>query len=264
MTDIEIREQALEPVRAALLARAQADASTMRTSAEDEGRRAAAAARDQADAILAQARALGEADAAALLATSSAAHALDKITVGKSVATSEIFATLEVGEEAGIWKQEGLELKILAFRGDAQMQQALAKVGVSVVLESTDAAGWAQRVSNWDYEITTNFLYQYGDPALGVARTYISSNIRKGVLFTNTMGYSNPKVDELFAKASQEIDPAKRQEQYSEVQRILSDDLPVVWLLEMEFPTFLDKRVKNANTTAIGVNDTYESVWLAK
>lgn len=144
------------------------------------------------------------------------------------------------------------------------LKQSLSKVGIAVVLESTDAAGWSQRVANWDYEITTNFVYQYGDPALGVARTYISSNIRKGVLFSNTMGYSNPRVDELFAKASQENDPAKRQEQYSEVQRILSDELPVVWLLEMEFPTFLDKRVKNANKTAIGVNDTYEDVWLAK
>ncbi|CAO3426487.1 ABC transporter substrate-binding protein [Azospirillum doebereinerae] len=143
------------------------------------------------------------------------------------------------------------------------LKQALGKAGIAVTLESTDAAGWSQRVSNWDYEITTNFLYQYGDPALGVARTYISDNIRKGVLFTNTMGYSNPKVDALFASAAREIDPAKRQADYSEVQQILADELPVVWLLEMEFPTFLDKRVKNANKTAIGVNDTYEDVWLA-
>ncbi len=143
------------------------------------------------------------------------------------------------------------------------LKQALGKAGIAVTLESTDAAGWSQRVANWDYEITTNFLYQYGDPALGVARTYISDNIRKGVLFTNTMGYSNPKVDELFAGAAREVDTAKRQAMYSEVQQILSDDLPVVWLLEMEFPTFLDKRVKNANKTAIGVNDTYEDVWLA-
>lgn len=143
------------------------------------------------------------------------------------------------------------------------LKQALGKAGIAVTLESTDAAGWSQRVANWDYEITTNFLYQYGDPALGVARTYISDNIRKGVLFTNTMGYSNPKVDELFAGAAREVDNAKRQAMYSEVQQILSDELPVVWLLEMEFPTFLDKRVKNANTTAIGVNDTYEDVWLA-
>jgi hypothetical protein len=45
-------------------------------------------------------------------------------------------------------------------------------------------------------------LYQNGDPALGVARSYISSNIRKGVMFTNTEGYSNKEVDDLFARAA--------------------------------------------------------------
>lgn len=144
------------------------------------------------------------------------------------------------------------------------LKQSLKQVGINVVLESTDVAGWVQRVSNWDYEITTNFTYQYGDPALGVSRTYVSDNIRKGVMFSNTMGYSNPKVDELFAAAAKENDPAKRQAMYSEVQKVLVDDVPVVWLLEMQFPTFVSKKFNNVITTGIGVNESYESVSLSK
>lgn len=144
------------------------------------------------------------------------------------------------------------------------LKQSLKQVGINVVLESTDVAGWVQRVSNWDYEITTNFTYQYGDPALGVSRTYVSDNIRKGVMFSNTMGYSNPKVDELFAAAAKENDPAKRQAMYSEVQKVLVDDVPVVWLLEMQFPTFVSKKFSNVITTGIGVNESYESVSLSK
>ena len=68
MTDTEVREHALEPLRAALLARARVDAETERAAAEDEGRRAVEAARCQADAVLAEARARGEADATGLLA----------------------------------------------------------------------------------------------------------------------------------------------------------------------------------------------------
>jgi len=68
VTDTEVREHALEPLRAALLARARVDAETERAAAEDEGRRAVEAARGQADAVLAEARARGEADAAGLLA----------------------------------------------------------------------------------------------------------------------------------------------------------------------------------------------------
>lgn len=144
------------------------------------------------------------------------------------------------------------------------IKQAMKRVGVDVTLESTDSAGWVNRVSNWDYDMTFNFVYQYGDPALGVSRTYVSDNIRKGVMFSNTMGYSNPEVDRLFAQAAQAIKDEERQQLYSAAQKILVEDVPVAWLLEMEFPTFVDKRFKNAITTAIGVNESYDSVYMVK
>ncbi|HEV7372557.1 ABC transporter substrate-binding protein [Arenibaculum sp.] len=144
------------------------------------------------------------------------------------------------------------------------IKQAWGKIGVEVTLESTDVAGWVQKVSNWDYETTNDFVYQYGDPSLGVARTYISDNIRKGVMFSNTMGYSNPRVDELFAAAAVENDPAKREEQLSEAQKILVEDMPVIWLLEMEFPTFVNNRVHNAVSTAIGTSENFADVWVEK
>ena len=144
------------------------------------------------------------------------------------------------------------------------IKQSWGKIGVKVNLESTDVAGWVQKVSNWDYQTTNNFVYQYGDPSLGVARTYISDNIRKGVMFSNTMGYSNPKVDELFAKAAVENDAGQRAAQLSEAQKILVGDMPVIWLLEMEFPTFVNKRVHNAVTTAIGTSENFADTWVEK
>ncbi|MDR3441033.1 MAG: ABC transporter substrate-binding protein [Telmatospirillum sp.] len=141
---------------------------------------------------------------------------------------------------------------------------SLRQIGVDITLENTDVAGWVQKVSNWDFDLTSNFLYQYGDPALGVSRTYVSSNIRKGVMFSNTMGYSNPKVDDLFAAAAKENDPVKRQAAYSEMQRLVVEDVPVVWLLEMEFPTFVNKKFKNVITTGLGVIDSYDEVFMVK
>jgi peptide/nickel transport system substrate-binding protein len=144
------------------------------------------------------------------------------------------------------------------------VKASMKKVGVEVELENTDVAGWVQKVSNWDYQFTADFTYQYGDAALGVSRTYVSSNIRKGVMFSNTMGYNNPKVDELFTAASREVDPTKRQELYNEVQRILVDDVPVAWLLEMQFPTFVNKKFHNVITTGLGVNESYDSVYMTQ
>ena len=65
---------------------------------------------------------------------------------------------------------------------------SMRKVGIDVVLETTDPGGWARRIGDWDYETSTNFVSQNGDPTLGVERTYVSSDIKK-VTFTNTGGY---------------------------------------------------------------------------
>ncbi|MCC5810682.1 MAG: ABC transporter substrate-binding protein [Ectothiorhodospiraceae bacterium] len=141
-------------------------------------------------------------------------------------------------------------------------REALGQVGIRVRMRSTDSAGWAQRVADWEYELTNNFVYQYGHPALGVSRTYICDNIRQGVLFSNTMGYCNEEVDDLFARAAVENDPDERAALYAKVQQILVEELPVIWLLEMEFPTIVNTRVRNATTTAIGVADTFADTWI--
>ncbi len=69
MTDNLVWRAALQPLVAALLARAQAEADAMRAAAEEEGREVVAAAREQAAATLAQARVHGEEDAAELRAS---------------------------------------------------------------------------------------------------------------------------------------------------------------------------------------------------
>lgn len=69
MTDALAQQAALEPLRAALLARAQSQADRLRAAGEEEGRRAVDAAQQQADSVLARARAHGQADAAELRAT---------------------------------------------------------------------------------------------------------------------------------------------------------------------------------------------------
>lgn len=140
------------------------------------------------------------------------------------------------------------------------IRQSLGRVGIDVVLQGLDLAGWAERVSNWEYEMTVNLLYQFGDPALGVSRSYVSSNIRKGVLFANMAGYSNPEVDRLFEEAATAMSDARRQELYSQVQKLLVEDCPLVWLIEQDFPNFYDKRLKNVISTGIGVHETFGKV----
>jgi peptide/nickel transport system substrate-binding protein len=144
-------------------------------------------------------------------------------------------------------------------RASEYIRQSLGKVGIAVTLETNDAAGWAQKISNWDFDLNVNWPFQYGDPALGVTRNYVTSNIRK-VLFSNISGYSNPEVDRLADAAAAEVDPAKRQAHYSQMQKLLVEDCPTAWLVELEFPTIFDKRLKNMVTSGIGIHESFDSV----
>src|SRR3546814_5163917 len=62
---------------------------------------------------------------------------------------------------------------------------------------------------------------------------------------------------DLFAEAAVASPDSKRQELYDKVQKILIDDVPVAWQLELQFPTITHCKVKDLVTTAIGVNDGF-------
>jgi len=92
----------------------------------------------------------------------------------------------------------------------------------------------------------------------------VASQIVKGSPFNNVEGYSNPEIDQLFADGAVAFPDAKRAEIYAKAQKILTDDVPVAWLLELQFPTITRCNVKNLITTAIGVNDGFRDAWIEK
>jgi ABC-type nitrate/sulfonate/bicarbonate transport system substrate-binding protein len=105
--------------------------------------------------------------AAAVACAGSSAFALDKIRFGKSVPNSFAFSTAEIGIDAKIWDQEGIELAVSAFRGDAQMQQALTAGAIDIAVGSGPGLGFRAK----------------GVPAIGVAAMYgPPSNLALAVL----------------------------------------------------------------------------------
>ncbi len=142
------------------------------------------------------------------------------------------------------------------------VKQNLEDVGIKVELVATDVAGWNQKTSDWDYDIAFTYLYQYGDPALGVGRNYVTSQIAKGSPFNNVEGYSNPSVDEAFAKGAVAVGDDQRRPIYDAVQKTLVEDAPNAWLLELQFPTITRCKVHDLVTTGIGVNDGFRDAWI--
>ncbi len=116
------------------------------------------------------------------------------------------------------------------------LKPALAKVGIDVAVRaSPDFPTWARRVSTHQFEMSMDSVWNWGDPVIGVHRTWLSSNIKPGVIWSNTQNYVNPKVDELLAAAGQEMNVAKRKALYKDMQKLVVDDCAVAFLVEATF-----------------------------
>lgn len=112
----------------------------------------------------------------------------------------------------------------------AMRQQWLA-VGVDLQLEGAERSVVLNRVFNeYDFDVTLQNYTTAGDPALGIARSYVTSSIKKGSAFNNASQYSNPEVDLLFDEGRDAATPEERAKAYFKVQEILAQDMPVLVL----------------------------------
>ena len=144
------------------------------------------------------------------------------------------------------------------------VRQQLDQLGFKTTIKAVDPGGWSQAVSDFDFDLTFNFTYQYGDPALGVARHYLSNNVVKGTPYGNNQNYINPKVDELFKAAAEATDTATAAAAYAEAQKILVDDVALGWLFELQNVTLYYDNVHDLVRTGIGLNEAMDEVWISK
>ncbi len=115
------------------------------------------------------------------------------------------------------------------------MRQNLAEVGIDVEVTPLDRSAFIPRVFG-ERDFDTNIISYCNntDPSIGVARMYVSTNIGD-IPFSNGAAYVNPQIDELFNDAASTPDVARRGELYAEIQRILTAELPYLWLVETQF-----------------------------
>ncbi|MGE5673593.1 MAG: peptide-binding protein [Mycobacterium leprae] len=79
----------------------------------------------------------------------------------------------------------------------------------------------------------------------------------------NDIGYCNKRVDELLAKGLTELDQAKRKPIYQEIQAILAEDQPYIWLWFANDIQGFSKRLKGPiGATPIGFEWNIEKWWI--
>ena len=103
--------------------------------------------------------------------------------------------------------------------------------------------------------------FNWGDPDIGVARTYLSTNIRP-IVWTNTQSYRNPKVDELQTEAGSTLDLTKRKAYYAAFEKIVTDELPVYVIDQVGYYTVTNKKVSYVPTSIWGTLSPFHEVYL--
>ena len=164
-------------------------------------------------------------------------------------------------------KRFDITMELVPFPGykpqTEYIKQALSKVGINVTIESVpDFPSWAKLMGTMDFDMSLDSVYNWGDPVIGVNRTYMSTNIAKGV-WSNTQGYSNARVDELLDMAAQENDEEKRKALYAEFQEIVNEEVPIYFLNAVPMHTFYSDKVGNPPITGIwSTSSPMDRVWL--
>lgn len=140
-------------------------------------------------------------------------------------------AAIKTLEDAGFKKDaDGFYIRGLAidvFEGygypdSAKLMQAqLKEVGIEMEVNVHEFNAWNDKVFvNKDFELALMGGFQGPDPAALFNRVGTGGSM-------NLCGYSNPEVDKMFAEALAIGDIEKRAKVYKDIQKILSEDLPV-------------------------------------
>ena len=136
--------------------------------------------------------------------------------------------------EAG-YKPGALKLTMTCPTGryikDAQVCQAVAgsfqNVGIQATANVVDRGTWS-KIVGLDPSARTDNMGMVGRATAGM--DYTLYRLFKTGVGANRTGYSNPKVDDLLAQGRGTTDVAKQKEVYGEIQKVIWDEAPFVFL----------------------------------
>ncbi len=100
-----------------------------------------------------------------------------------------------------------------------------AQVGVDVEVVKMERAAFLEATSTGtDYDLTSQQLTSFGDPAAGTARVYVCSSI--GTQFANSSRYCNSELDKVWEAAAAATDVGERRDLYAKIDTALLADMP--------------------------------------
>jgi len=136
----------------------------------------------------------------------------------------------------------------------SQILQGIMKpVGVTINIDQIENAAWIAQVyrGGQNYQMTSFGDWSWEDPDRGLWSYFHSDGN------ANNTHYSNPQVDALLLQQRQEFDTTARQKIVHDIQLMIINDAPQVWLVSTGTDELDRTRLKNYRQMQMGNSNSY-------
>lgn len=165
----------------------------------------------------------------------------------------------------GIREKNGVKLSFTcttitgdqARRPEAEVvQQYLRAVGIDMQLAEAPTATILEKLRAGEMDASL-FNWTYGG---GNGDPDASDTLRSDAV-NNFSHYKNPRMDELLDSGVREVDPQKRKEIYSEVQKLVAEDVPFLYMMFWDWFNIFTKRIKGLPQSALNGSVLYRKAY---
>lgn len=142
-------------------------------------------------------------------------------------------------------------------RPEAELvQQYLKEVGIDMQLEEAPVATILEKMRNAEMDASL-YNWTYGGTSVdpddgGTLRSDGASNFSH---------YSNPRVDELLDQGLRSADPEERAVAYREIQAIVAEDVPFIFMMYWNWYSVFNKRIKGLPEEVLSADVIYQQAY---
>ena len=135
------------------------------------------------------------------------------------------------------------------------MQQQYKQLGIEIEVKGLDANAYFEEAKKKNFDIS---LGSWGggsiDPDLSTKGQLLSTGQQ------NITGFANEKVDQMIKQGSVELDDAKRKQIYNDLQKLVNEELPSMYLYSATSFSPMSKKVVGVQTTKLDSLDVNDSL----
>jgi peptide/nickel transport system substrate-binding protein len=158
---------------------------------------------------------------------------------------------------------DGFDITCMVLAGSADdaakvatLQQLWSEIHVNVKVEQLESSTRLARYNAADFQMRTSlWTNDINDPS-EITSIFAYYPTRQN----NRSGWDDKRIDELFVQSQEELDPAKRAADYTEIQQRYAAAAPIVFAFEVPYPIAMSRKVHDFVQIPLGNNifvDTY-------